>query len=155
MQCTMRALQPRVGVLLMPRCPTTLLSRASPFSKDTLPSRGDSQLNSTRGIRHTIAKCRWLMKNNRLAPARFRRGARVKICRIGPVCSNGISGFENAGRQVCCAPSCSVCGGATCTANGGRTRCCVSPILVAGLFCEDTGAAPCILPGINAAGVPA
>ena len=70
--------------------------------------------------------------------------------RAAQVCSNGIAGVESS--DVCCMAECGTCGGAGCGRRGqgaGLTAddCCVGRIRDAGVFCGDSGAAPCIIDG--------
>lgn len=78
-------------------------------------------------------------------PRQFRRHGRA-----GGECSNGLPGVEDSTGSICCAAACSACGGRTCGITGegiGPSNCCISPIFEAAEFCDETGAAPCILGG--------
>lgn len=65
-------------------------------------------------------------------------------------CSNGITGVERDG--ICCTPGCGTCGGSGCNQRAreaGLTSedCCITTIEESGVFCEDSGTAPCIFGG--------
>ncbi|CAM9224565.1 unnamed protein product [Choristocarpus tenellus] len=63
-------------------------------------------------------------------------------------CSNGFPGIEDSVLDVCCSASCGVCGGQGCgniPGTGGASDCCSSTIATEGSFCDETGAAPCIM----------
>lgn len=63
-------------------------------------------------------------------------------------CSNGISGVERDG--YCCPLVCGACGGSGCSQRArvvGLTSddCCVTRIGESGVYCDDSGMAPCII----------
>eukprot|EP00752_Nemacystus_decipiens_P001722 g1665.t1 len=60
-------------------------------------------------------------------------------------CSNGIEGIDANG-VVCCPLSCGECAGEGCALRpGGSSDCCGSAIQDSGVYCGDSGAAPCII----------
>lgn len=65
------------------------------------------------------------------------------------MCSNGLEGIQSTSDDVCCVEGCGVCGGVGCTpANTSSLTaadCCASEIIESGVFCETSGAAPCIV----------
>ena len=61
-------------------------------------------------------------------------------------CPNGLPGVADGDAR--CAEACNVCGGVHCgniAGTNGATDCCSGVILASGLFCDDTGAAPCVM----------
>ena len=70
------------------------------------------------------------------------------IGQAAQVCSNDLPGVEDAG--ACCVAECGTCGGSGC---GDRARdaglsggdCCVGAIRFAEVYCDDSGAAPCLI----------
>lgn len=65
---------------------------------------------------------------------------------VGETCSNGLAGVESTG--VCCMEECITCGGAECStrvAGFGQFDCCVGPIVDTGVYCSESGEAPCIV----------
>ncbi|CAM9850942.1 unnamed protein product [Ascophyllum nodosum] len=63
-------------------------------------------------------------------------------------CSNGIVGVEGLGE--CCTLGCGTCGGPGCgrranMAGLNAADCCVTRIRASGVYCEDSGTAPCII----------
>lgn len=64
---------------------------------------------------------------------------------VGGTCSNGIEGVDNNG-AACCSLSCGTCGGRGCGSRpGGSSECCRGRIKASGVYCDDSGAAPCII----------
>lgn len=65
------------------------------------------------------------------------------------MCSNGLEGVQSTSNDVCCVDGCGVCGGVGCTpANTSALTagdCCASEIVESGVFCDVSGAAPCIV----------
>lgn len=60
------------------------------------------------------------------------------------ICSNGIPGVETD--NYCCLKECGTCGGSGCRNRpGGKEGCCKGAIDDAGVLCDDSGAAPCIM----------
>lgn len=64
------------------------------------------------------------------------------------MCSNGISGVERDG--YCCPLMCGACGGSGCSQRArvaGLTSddCCVTRINESGVYCDESGTAPCII----------
>ena len=66
----------------------------------------------------------------------------------GPTCGIDFSGIEDDSGEICCSPACSKCGGSGCAAAGGASNCCTGTIESAGLYCDDTAEAPCIIGGM-------
>lgn len=64
-------------------------------------------------------------------------------------CTGGIAGVQSSSLDVCCTEACGTCGGPGCTpANTSSLTaadCCATEIVDAGVFCTDSGVAPCIL----------
>ncbi|CAN0227801.1 unnamed protein product [Scytosiphon promiscuus] len=69
-------------------------------------------------------------------------------------CSGGIPGVQSTSLDVCCTEACGTCGGPGCTpANTSSLTagdCCATEIVEAGVYCSDSGAAPCILSTVAA-----
>ncbi|CAN0380772.1 unnamed protein product, partial [Scytosiphon promiscuus] len=64
------------------------------------------------------------------------------------MCDNGISGVQDD--DICCDASCGTCGGTGCAKRpGGPDLCCIRRIAEAGMFCDTTNAAPCIIDGVS------
>lgn len=64
-------------------------------------------------------------------------------------CSDGTEGIDGNG-VVCCPTDCGQCGGAGCTTAGAAagldgSDCCGGTIRKAGVYCDDTDKAPCII----------
>ena len=60
-------------------------------------------------------------------------------------CSNGIEGIDANG-VVCCPVGCGACAGSGCASRpGGSSECCGGAIKSSGVYCDDSGAAPCII----------
>ncbi|CAM9258533.1 unnamed protein product, partial [Scytosiphon promiscuus] len=69
--------------------------------------------------------------------------------RLPQTCSNGIPGIDGNG-VVCCPLGCNQCGGPGCSTSGraaglGSDSCCGGGVKASGKYCDDTGAAPCII----------
>lgn len=79
------------------------------------------------------------------------------LCRMTPTthgavaqtCDGGIEGVQSTSLDVCCVADCGVCGGVGCTPANTSTLtagdCCTTEISESGVFCDVSGAAPCIL----------
>lgn len=69
----------------------------------------------------------------------------------GAICTGEIAGLESANQDVCCVEECGKCGGPGCNPGGNSTLtandCCVTEIVESNVFCDVSGAAPCILTG--------
>eukprot|EP00752_Nemacystus_decipiens_P010756 g9573.t1 len=65
------------------------------------------------------------------------------------VCSNGLEGIQSTSADVCCVEGCTLCGGVGCTPPNGSALtsadCCTSEIILSGVFCDESLAAPCIV----------
>ena len=62
-------------------------------------------------------------------------------------CANGIAGVKSG--RYCCALECGSCGGSHCHERAAEADltpedCCVSLISESGVYCDDSGVAPCI-----------
>ncbi|CAM9915071.1 unnamed protein product, partial [Hapterophycus canaliculatus] len=63
-------------------------------------------------------------------------------------CLNGFEGLDGFG-SYCCPIGCNQCGGNGCASSGAEnglsgTECCGGGVKRAGVYCADSGAAPCI-----------
>lgn len=68
-------------------------------------------------------------------------------------CSTGIAGVERDG--YCCSLGCGICGGYGCSKRAREAGlmskdCCISRISNSGVYCGDSGAAPCIIDDVPA-----
>eukprot|EP00439_Symbiodinium_sp_Y106_P012060 s2756_g1.t2 len=61
-------------------------------------------------------------------------------------CRGGVRPSGTDGASYCCASSCTVCGGATCSDNGALDICCLSTLLEAGRVCRDHDDVSCLVP---------
>ena len=67
---------------------------------------------------------------------------------VEATCSNGIVGVEGFGE--CCTLGCGTCGGEDCRQRAREAGleagdCCATRIRASGVYCEDSGTAPCII----------
>ena len=70
------------------------------------------------------------------------------IWQAAQTCSNDLPGVEDAG--ACCVAACGICGGSGCgdraqDAGLSGSDCCVGAIRDAGVYCDDSMAAPCLI----------
>ncbi|CAN0417845.1 unnamed protein product [Pylaiella littoralis] len=64
------------------------------------------------------------------------------------MCSNGVAGVEDGDAKVCCVAGCGGCGGVGCSTMAsqyGAADCCIGPIEESGIWCSESGTAPCII----------
>jgi len=109
-----------------------------------------STMGSTSGLDHTSCCGSEILNNEDLCSISLEAPC-INSVSENPVCSNGISGFDNDVSSVCCPEGCNgKCGGTDCQLHGvenglDHTSCCTSDIVASGIMCAVSGVAPCII----------